>query len=402
MMQHDALSEHTFHPTGPGLVSPPPPPPPPPPPAVPHGGSPQQRDELPAPEPKRRSATWLRPVLIAVAALVTVLIAVVAVALLLPPTEFAATALEMPDAVVSGDEVPVSVTLANESGAAGEQEVTILVDGERIESTTVRLAAGAQETVTLTVSDLAPGTYELSLAPWDLSGVVWVMTPPEFEIDAVSVTPSPLDINDRDQATVLVTVTNIGEAEGSYPLELTLDGELVDKRSVDLLDGGATTEESFDVTVDGPGSHEVAVDGVTAAFDVVQLERPANGTLLVNEVGGGVNQLNVTNNLTHDRVLVLAKPGDDSALLSVYLRGGGSHTVRGIRDGTYVTYFSGGSAWCTHNSRFTQDAIYGRFEGSGVYESTDSTHTVSIVEFGITDGAGEPTQGVSPDRFPEM
>jgi hypothetical protein len=399
MMQRDDLSGHTFHPAGPGLVAPPPPPPP----GMPVEEPPPQRDEWPAPEAKRRSAAWLRPVLIAVAALVAVGFAVVVVALLLPQAEFTATSFEAPEAVVSGDEVPVSVTLANEGGAAGEQEVTLLVDGEPSVSTTVGLEAGARETVTLAVGDLAPGTYELGLAEWgELGGVVWVMTPPELEIDAVIVTPNPMDINDSDEATVLVTVTNVGEAEGSHPLLLTLDGEPVGERSVDLLDGGASVEESFAVTVDGPGSHEVAVDGVTAAFEVFQLERPANGTLLVNELGGGSNQLDITNNFTDDSVLVLAKPGDDAALLSVYLRGESSHTVHGIRDGTYVTYFAQGSDWCTHHNRFTQGATYGRFDGNDVYESTASTYTVFTVEFGVTDGAGVPTQGLTSDAFPGM
>ena len=68
MMPHGALSAHAFHPAGPGLLSPPPPPAP----AVPLEGAPQQRDEWTAPELGRRTAAWLRPVLIAVTALVGV------------------------------------------------------------------------------------------------------------------------------------------------------------------------------------------------------------------------------------------------------------------------------------------------------------------------------------------
>jgi hypothetical protein len=405
MMQHAPLSSSSVHLAGAGLVSPPLPPPPPPGPRLEQPPPPPPAAGLP-PEPRatRRPASWLKPILIAVAALTTLGIAVVLVALLLPHAELVVDSFDVPTAVVSGDDVPVDVALANEGDAAGEQELTVLVDGEPAASTTVALDAGTQETITITVTGLAPGTYDVALADWEgLSDVVWVMTPPEFEVDTVSVSPSPMDINESDQAAVLVTVANIGEAQGSHGLQLLLDGEVVAERSVDLLDGGATAEESFTVTVDGPGSHEVSVDGVTASFEVYQLERPANGTTIINDIGGGANQLTIRNNFTEDAVIALARPGDDQpALLSVYVRGESSHTVSGIRDGTYVTYFAHGSDWCTYHREFTRGAFYGRFEGNDVYESAGSTYTIFTVEFGVGAGEAVPTEGLTSDAFPGM
>ena len=408
MIQHDRLPSGSVHQAGAGsaIPTPPPAPPPgpplepsPPPPPPPGAGLP------PEPEAGRRPpASGLKAILIAVAALAAVGIAVVLVVVLLPHAEFAVDSFEVPAAIVSGEDVEVEVALANEGGAAGEQELTLLVDGEPTSTTTVTLDPGTQETLTMSVTGLAPGTYELALGDWEgLSGLVWVMTPPEFEIDAVTVSPSPMDINDSDQATVLVTVSNLGEAQGSHGLQLLLDGEAVAERSVDLLEGGATTEESFTVTVDEPGAHEVSLDDVTVSFEVYQLERPANGTTMVNELAGGANQLTIRNNSAEDAVVVLAGPGDDqSALLSVYVHGENSHTVSGVQDGTYVTYFAQGHDWCTHHREFTRSAYYGRFEGDDVYQSTSSTYTIYTVEFGIDADDAMPTEGLTRDAFPGL
>lgn len=405
MMQHDPLPSGDVHRAGAGLVSPPPPPPPPagslleqPPPPPLGAGLP------PDPRGTRRSASWLKPVLISVAVLAAVGIAVMLLVLLVPHAQFVVDSFEVPAAIVSGEDVAVDVALANEGGAAGEQELTVLVDGEPAASTSVTLEAGAREAVTIPVTGLDPGTHELALADWEgLSGHVWVMTPAEFEIDAVAVSPNPMDINEGEEATVMVTVSNVGEAEGSHGLQLLLDGEVVTERSVDSLDGGATAEESFTVTVDGPGSHEVSVEDLAVDFEVYQLERPANGTTIVNDIGGGANQLTIHNNRTDDAVVVLASPGGDQpALLSVYVRGESSHTVASIRDGTYVTYFAHGSDWCTHRREFTRDTFYGRFEGNDVYESPGSTYTIFTVEFGVGAGDAVPTEGLTRDAFPGM
>ena len=406
MMQPYQLSSGSVHRAGAGLVNPPPPPPPPAGPTLGQSPPPPPGAGLPS-EPragKRSPASWLKPVLIAVAALAAVGIAVMLVALLLPHAEFTVASFEVPAAVVSGEDVEVDVAVVNEGDALGEQELTVLVDGAPAAGATVTLEAAAQGTVTISVTGLDPGTYELALAEWeDRSGLVRVMTPPEFEIDAVTVSPSPMDINESDQASVLVTIFNVGEAPGSHSLRLLLDGEIVAERSVDLLDGGATVEESFTVTVEGPGAHEVSVDDVTVEFEVYRFERPSNGTTIVNELGGGSNQLTIRNNAAGDAVVVLASPGDDQpALLSVYVRGESSHTVSGIQDGTFVTYFAEGSDWCAHRQAFTQDPVYGRFEESRDYASTGSTYTIHTVEFGVDVDDAMPLEGLTSDAFPGM
>ena len=430
------------------------------------------------------------------AALITV-----AVIVLYPRPDVVASSFTMPDVALSGDDVTVSVQLANEGRAAGEHTVTVLVDGQPAQSATTDLEAGSAEVVDVTISDLAPGTHVLALADWDefggvlwvmtvpvfevpesvisgedvvvsvlvtnegpgtvsqqltlvaeaqnqvraatpdpqtarldlaggaeesvrfvfpalapgdydltatigdwegSAGDVWVMTPATFEIGSVAISPDPMDINDSQEATVTASITNVGEADGTYLLSLVLDGGIIEERSIDLR-GGTSTEETFPVTVTEAGAHEVAAGDVTVSFEAYQLERPANGTVLTNQIGGGRNELRITNNFDEDHVVVLAEPGEGNpALLSVYVRGGASHTVYGIRDGTYTIYYAYGSAWCTHNQAFTQGAGYGRFEDDDTFTSSPTMSTWVALEFGITDGPGSPTDWLSEDDFPTM
>jgi hypothetical protein len=406
MVQFIDASHGTVHRTGAGLAPPPLPPPGAPPPPPPPGAHleppPDAHAEAGPPEPGGRSAGWTRYLLLAVAAIATIGVVVVLATLLLPRAELVVESLDVPESVVAGESIPVTAQLTNEGRADGQWELTVLVDGEPLATTPVELEAGGSGIATTTIPDLTPGTHDIALEGWEeLGRAVWVMTPATFEVDEVTVSPSPMDINETDEATVLVRLSNVGETEGSHLLELELDGEVVAERTVDDVAGGATAEEPFEVTVDGPGTHEIAVDGRTVSFEVDQLERPTNGTVLRNEIGGGANQLAITNNQDRDVLVVLARPGgDEPALLSVYVHADSSHTIGGLRDGTYVTYFVHGSAWSVHHEEFTQDAVFGRFDGEDVFESTGSTYTVVTLEFGATTGEGVPSQWLSPEDFP--
>jgi hypothetical protein len=361
-------------------------------------GPPDRTAALPAPA-HRRTTRWL---VIGLLALSVIAAAGVALFLYWQP-EFVATSFDVPDAVVSGDDVVVVAKLANEGPASGDLEVTLLVNGVPAQDTVVTVASGAEETVTFTLPDLPAGSHRLALADWEgMDGTVWVMTPPRFEVNGLTVTPTTMDINTSDEASVSLDITNVGEADGTHVLELLLDGRVVETRPIDLR-GESSTDVSFTVTVDEPGTHTLQAGAVTVTFDVHQIERPPNGTVLINQIGGGANRLTIVNNGTSDAVVVLANPGSGQpALLSVYVHGGASRVIGNLRDGTYVVYYAEGTDWCTHFNTFTRDATYGRFDGVTVYESSASFYTVHTVRFGIEDGSGSPTENVPPGDFPSM
>jgi hypothetical protein len=390
------------------VVLPPPPPPPsttvdrPAPPVIPPPpmGPPDETTTRATPAPSRSPTTrWL---IIGLLALGVIAAAGVSLFMYWQP-DFVATSFDVPNAVVQGDDVVVVARLTNEGPASGDIELTVLVNDVPAQTAAVSVAAGSEEAIKFTLPGLPAGTHRLALADWEgMDGTVWVMTPARFEIQALTVTPSTMDINTSDQASVSVGISNVGEADGTDVLELLLNGSVMETRPVDLR-GESRMDVPFTVTIDEPGTHTLQVGDATVTFDVHQIERPPNGTTLVNQIGGGANQLTIVNNGTTDAVVVLANPGDNQpALLSIYVHGGGSRTIGSLRDGTYVVYYAEGSDWCTHFNTFTQDTTYGRFDGVTIYESSASFHTIHTVRFGVDDGGGSPTVNVQPGDFPSM
>jgi hypothetical protein len=323
-----------------------------------------------------------------------------------PPNDvwvFEPPELDLPGEVIQGEDLVIEVTLANDGTIDVEQELAVHLDGVPAATAPVALGAGSEDSVTLTVGDLSAGTHEVALAlgPWQSEpAILQVLTPPSFEIDALEVSPNPMDVNDSPTVTVLAAVSNAGQAGGTYNLQVQLDGATVEERPVDVA-GGADVQETLEIRVTSPGSHAISVGERSVELEAYRLQRPSNGTVITNQLAGGSNRLRITNNNQQDVLVVLAEPGSSrTALLSVYVRAGSSHTVRGIRSGTYATYYSFGSDWCTHNKAFTRSTSYGRFEGTDTYTATSTTYTQFDVEFGITEGPGSATNAVNESDFP--
>jgi hypothetical protein len=314
--------------------------------------------------------------------------------------EFVVTGVMAPGEVEEGETIALSVDVANEGWLGGETELGILLDGEQIGSASVDLGGGESTRVEIAVeADTLAGDYTLGIEGWTaFDSLLHVMTPASFEFD-VSVEPDPLDLNSQKKTTVSVWVTNVGEAEGTDTLSLELDGKLVDERDV-TLPGGSDTQEAFTIDIAKPGVHEVSVNGVSVEFDAHQLGRPGNGTIILNDLKGGSNVLIVTNNRNEDVLMVLSASGDDEPLLAVYVHAGSSHTIRGIKSGTYSYYYSHGDDWCTACKAFTTNVSYGRFEGDSTLKSSGSSYTESKVTFGLTEGEGTPSEDVPEGEFP--
>ncbi|MDO8364586.1 MAG: hypothetical protein Q7V88_16965 [Actinomycetota bacterium] len=294
--------------------------------------------------------------------------------------------------------VTVTVRYSNLGEADGTHTLELTVDGRTVQRRDTSLPGGGsgEEVFTLTMD--TPGHPVIGVG--DTTTPVWVLAPPELVIDSVGITPSPANFAISHDVTVLVAFSNVGESEGAFTLDVMLDGQVVQSRGVTLA-GGASSEEQFILTVANPGLHGLNVNGSEALFDVYQIERPSNGTILVNEIGGGSNRLTIDNQRDEDVYVVLTAPGEGQpTLLGVYVQAGSSYTVRNIREGAYATYFVHGTDWCSFYHRFTVNADYGMFDEDSSFESSSSTYTIITLTFGATDGAWSPTSSVDPDEFP--
>lgn len=185
------------------------------------------------------------------------------------PAEFVFSDLSVTPAMAAvGEEVEISVKVTNVGDLQGSREVALEVNGAAEAAEEVTLAGGGSATVVFTISRGASGTYGVEVE--GLTGTFEVLRPAEFKVSDLSI--SPVEIEEGGEVTITVEVSNIGGEEGSYRLELTLDGSVEDEETVTLA-GGATTTVSFGV-IKGAGSHVVDIESLTGSFKVTAPTKP--------------------------------------------------------------------------------------------------------------------------------
>lgn len=85
-----------------------------------------------------------------------------------------------------------------------------------------------------------------------------------------SVTSLDLSVEPGQEVLVAVNVTNIGGYDGSYTLNLTINGAVEQTKTVTLASLASDTV-TFTVTKEEPGSYTISVDGLTKEFSVAVL-----------------------------------------------------------------------------------------------------------------------------------
>ncbi|MGB9959946.1 MAG: CARDB domain-containing protein [Candidatus Bathyarchaeales archaeon] len=89
--------------------------------------------------------------------------------------------------------------------------------------------------------------------------------PAEFTVTDLTINPLEADVG--EPITISVNITNIGELEGTYALNLTINDVLQENRTIILL-GGASTIEEFTVVQNTAGEYTVKINGLTGSFKI--------------------------------------------------------------------------------------------------------------------------------------
>ena len=192
----------------------------------------------------------------------------------LKPAEFVVSYLYIkPEKIELGEGIDVftfkiSVDVKNVGERTGSHTVEIKVDGEVVESRTVILIGGKETSI---IFDVTRGVGSYAVEVDGLTGSLLVkpylrpLKPAEFEVSDLILSPS--EVEPQKTVAVLAKVTNVGETEGSYTVELKVDGETVETKSVTLA-GGISQEVSFTISSEEEGMHTVEVDGASGSFTV--------------------------------------------------------------------------------------------------------------------------------------
>ena len=155
-----------------------------------------------------------------------------------------------------GETITVSATATNIGNLTGEFSLDLFVNDEKRETKIIQLDSGETTTVEFEVVEDAEGDYVVTLRDLTTSFSVTSDAPPvkpaEFQITELTVNPPSVMVDEIVK--ISVKVTNVGEAGGSYTVNLKIDGTIIETRAV-TLSGGATGFVEFEVTATYPGTH---------------------------------------------------------------------------------------------------------------------------------------------------
>jgi hypothetical protein len=185
-----------------------------------------------------------------------------------------------PIELVAGETLALAVDVTNTGGVAGEYDLALTVDGERVDSRSGSVAAGGETTERFERAFPEPGEYAVRVAGERLTVAVSEPAPPSVRgvsTDADRVTAG-------ESVRVTATVGNDAALPAGADVEFRVDGETVATAPVRLDVGAERTVERTVAIGTAGGDGEVSGDGA-ATVSVVGPENEASTTVVVAREG---------------------------------------------------------------------------------------------------------------------
>jgi subtilisin family serine protease len=167
------------------------------------------------------------------------------------PPRFEVLGLEAPASVVRGEEIEVAATVTNAGGVRGVTNASFVLDGDTVLARNLTLDAGVSTDVqfNLSTDDLAPGTYRhgIRVGTGSQFADITIQRPATFEVSGLD---APAEAVAGENVTMNATVTNVGDIGGTADVEFFFAGTVLLNREL-TLDGGESTDVTFEVSTDG-------------------------------------------------------------------------------------------------------------------------------------------------------
>jgi hypothetical protein len=346
------------------------------------------------------------------------------------PASFTVTAMMVvPDQTdyVMGQWLQVRALVRNDGAEAATYRGVLTINGEAGPGADTRIEPGRSVEVSFDVRCGPAGMYELALdgeatvirvvaqplqtptprptrTPRPTSTPTPTSTPAPAAMDVTDLSVDPSNPGPGDDLFVTVAVSNTGGDVGTTDVSLLVDGSVFETQRVSCS-AGQTARALFFVPALGAGRHVLSVGDLKHEFGAVAGARPVNGKVFVNRVKGGLGHLTVENGNERDAFVALARASDPSTtVLSFYVRSDKSVTIKRIKNGTYVLYFSLGSGWDASSRSFIDDAAYRRMDDELRYTTTRVSGGTRFTIFRVTlhpvPGGSVPIDFIDESDFP--
>ncbi len=331
---------------------------------------------------------------------------------LIPRSNFQVSRFSVPKQIAAGDQLLITAHTENRGKTAGVYNLTLLIDDNKVNSKKVNLDAQSSKKVVFDLTgQYKPGDYLVNIGMGAFEIVqdnhlqsLKILKPAEFHINNLQLTPDQID--HKEEVRVTVEVFNTGEIEDSMTLNLMINDRVEITRDINLK-GETSIIKEFTLQIDEPGLYTISANGTSDILEVLKIERPSNGTMLVRDSGGGKGILRISNHQTADMVVILVDPDEpEKGLMAAYVHAENSYTMRGIRDGNYLIYYSSGENWDAHSKRFTYNTSYRRFEDIIDFETSYVNEGYYYgtweIKLGSAEDKGVPKVTVNYDQFPSL
>lgn len=317
--------------------------------------------------------------------------------------------VEAPDSATAGSprtvDATVSLPVAADIDKAARITIVARVDGQEAASTTVDLAPGETKSTKLEVTFPEAGAAELTVeADGRLKGqtledststTVQVEPAPEESLSLALDPPESATVDDPATVGVAVTFSGQGDEAVETTVRLDVDGETVEKRTVDLVPG-TETSLSFEHTFEGTGSHDLTVVATTTGEDRT-LRTKTSHRLTVKDGGGSGNNATAGNSSDSSQGTGSTAGNETSSNTTGGGAGGNTTTGGNTTAGGNTTTENNATAG---NSSAAAGATGSGDNGTRTGQTDDSTPTpsgddepVSTPEGGVDTPSGTPSQG---------
>ena len=173
-----------------------------------------------------------------------------------------------------GEPVQISVNVTNVGDKTGNHSVTLTIDDAPIATKTVQLSGAESAILDFTATIMTEGNHTVKIGSLTGSFQVTAEAPTKpAELQLTNLRSNRAEAEVGETITVSVLATNIGDVAGDFSLDLFINNEKRETKSIPL-DGGETTTVQFEIVEEAEGTYEVKIGDETTSFRITSEAQP--------------------------------------------------------------------------------------------------------------------------------
>ena len=176
-----------------------------------------------------------------------------------------------PTTIATGEKTTIKVEVRNINSEADTYNIPLMVNGVADSRKSVTLAPGQTELLIFELTRSFAGIYKISVGNEESTLTVQKPSPPDFRLSDLEINPT--EVNVCETAVITATLANTGGSQGSYTVELKIDGVINQVQKL-TVPAGANCMLCFKVAKGLPGTYKVTLGNLSGQFVVKEPPSP--------------------------------------------------------------------------------------------------------------------------------